>query len=170
MHIQWNSTTALAIYASVLATITFVWNLLRDLRDRGKLKISAKVRRIVSGPDGPRYAVAYDFPAAEASKELYIVMTVANVGRRPMRWEGWGGFYKKPFKGKTSFVIIPRLLPKILAEMETHQEFTMLDDGFDNIKKLHIWDGITDEWKLSFWQMRRLRIEAKEARAPSKHL
>jgi hypothetical protein len=58
MHIEWNSTTALAIYAAVLSTITFGWNLFRDLRDRGKLKISASVRRIVEGPAGARYSIA----------------------------------------------------------------------------------------------------------------
>jgi hypothetical protein len=167
MHINWNSTTALAIYAAVLSTITFGWNLFRDLRDRGKLKISASVRRIVEGPTGAKYSVKHDFPAKDASEELYIVMTAANVGRRPMRWEGWGGLYQKPYKGNTGFVCIPRHLPKILVEKETHQEYTELDAEFDpdNIKKLHIWDGIDGEWKLSWWQLRKLRNEAKETSA-----
>ena len=168
MHIEWNSTTALAIYAAVLSTITFGWNLFRDLRDRGKLKISASVRRIVEGPAGARYSIKHDFPADGASEELYIVMTVANIGRRPMRWEGWGGLYKTRYRGKNGFVCLPRHLPKILAEKENHQEYTELDAEFDpdNIKKLHIWDGVDGEWKLSWWQLRKLRIEAKEARAP----
>jgi hypothetical protein len=95
-------------------------------------------------------------------------MIVANIGRRPMRWEGWGGLYKTPYRGKNGFVCLPRHLPKILAEKENHQEYTELDAEFDpdNIKKLHIWDGVDDEWKLSWWQLRKLRIEAKEARAP----
>jgi hypothetical protein len=167
MHLEWNSTAALAIYGAVLATITFGWNLLRDLRDRGELKISASVRRIVEGPTGARYSIKHDFPAKGASKGLYIVMTVANIGRRPMRWEGWGGFYKTPYRGDKSFLCIPRHLPKILAEKEIHQEYTELEPEFDpgNIKKLYIWDGVDDEWKLSWWQLRKLRVEAKEARA-----
>ncbi len=167
MHIEWNSTTALAIYGAVVATITFGWNLFRDLRDRGKLKISASVRRIVGGPTGARYSIKHDFPAEGASEGLYIVMTVANIGRRPMRWEGWGGLYKTPYRGKDAFLCIPRHLPKILAEKENHQEYTELEPEFDpgNIKKLYIWDGVDGEWKLSWWQLRKLRIEAKEARA-----
>jgi hypothetical protein len=167
MHIEWNSTTAMAIYAAVLSTITFGWNLFRDLRDRGKLKISAAVRRIVIGEDGSKFSVKHDFPAECASEQLFIVMTVANIGRRPMRWEGWGGLYKESYNGKKGFVCIPRHLPKILAEKENHQEYTELEDEFDpdNIKKLHIWDGADGEWKLSWWQLRKLVKEAKEARA-----
>lgn len=167
VHVEWNSTTALAIYGAVVATITFGWNLFRDLRDRGKLKIFASVRRIVEGPNGARYSIKHDFPAEGASEGLYIVMTVANIGRRPMRWEGWGGRYKTPYKGKKAFLCIPRYLPKILAEKESHQEYTELEPEFDlgNIKKLYIWDGVDGEWKLSRWQLRKLRSEAKEARA-----
>jgi hypothetical protein len=167
MHIEWNSTMAMAIYAAVLSTITFGWNLFRDLRDRGKLKISAAVRRIVIGEDGSKFSVKRDFPAEGASEQLFIVMTVANIGRRPMRWEGWGGLYKESYNGKKGFVCIPRHLPKILAEKENHQEYTELEDEFDpdNIKKLHIWDGADGEWKLSWWQLRKLVKEAKEARA-----
>ena len=77
-------------------------------------------------------------------------MTVANIGRRPMRWEGWGGLYKTRYRGKNGFVCLPRHLPKILAEKENRQEYTELDAEFDpdNIKKLHIWDGVDGEWKL----------------------
>jgi hypothetical protein len=139
MQIQWNSTTALAIYGAVVATITFGWNLYRGLRDRGQLKISASVRRIVEGPNGARYSIKHDFPAEGASEGLYIVMTVANVGRRPMRWEGWGGLYKTPYRGKKAFLSISRHLPKILAEKEHHQEYTELEPEFDpdNIKRLY---------------------------------
>jgi hypothetical protein len=161
------STTAIAIYGAVVATITFGWNLFRDLRDRGKVKIQASVRRIVQGPAGRRYTVKPDFPAVGASEELYIVMTVSNVGRRPMRWEGWGGYYKTPYKGKSGFVCIAHYLPKILAEKEVHQEWSELEPEFDldNLKKLYAWDGMDGEWKLSWWQLRKLRKEAEEARS-----
>jgi hypothetical protein len=162
------TTAALAIYGAVLATVTFGWNLFRDLRDRGKIKVYASVSRLVWGPTGvPLYSVKHDFPAEGASKNLYIVMTVANIGRRPMRWEGWGGKYKIPYKGKEGFVCIARYLPKILAEKEHHSEWTELEDEFDlhNLKKLYIWDGIDGEWKLTLRQLRKLRNEAKEARA-----
>jgi hypothetical protein len=84
-----------------------------------------------------------------------------------MRWEGWGGQYKTPYRGKKAFLSIPRYLPKILAEKEHHQEYMELEPEFDpgNIKKLYIWDGVGGEWKLSWWQLRKLRIEAKGTRA-----
>ncbi len=83
-----------------------------------------------------------------------------------MRWEGWGGLYKNPGHGKKGFVCIPNHLPKILAEKESHQEYMVLEDGFDpeTISKLYMWDGADGEWKLSRWQLRNLIKEVKEAR------
>jgi hypothetical protein len=167
MHIDWNSTTMLAAYGAVVATVTFGWNLVRDLRDRGELKVSASVRRLVRSPAGG-YAIAPDLSVEGASEELYIVLTVANTGRRPMRWEGWGVKRHTPVNGKLAFICIPRHLPKILAEKEIHQEYTVLDQQYDpdNIKKLYIWDGINGEWKLSWFQLRKLNKEIKRWLAP----
>jgi hypothetical protein len=158
----------LAIYGAVLSTTTFVWNMRRDLRDRSKLKISASVMRLVEGPGLRWFAVKYDFPAAGASQRLYIVLNVVNVGRRPMEWQGWGGCYKKPYKGNSNFSCVPTHLPKILAEQESHREQTLLEEEFDpdNIKKLFIWNSAGGEWKLSRRQLKNLIQEAKKARAP----
>lgn len=161
-----HSTTFLAIYAAILSTVTFCWNLFRDLRDRGKLKVSGTIRRIAFGEDGSQFAVKPDLPVQGASEQLFIVMTVTNIGRRPMRWEGWGGKYKDPHQGKTGVFCVPRHLPKIIAEREQHQEYTELENDLDlrNIKYFSIWDGADGEWKLSWCQMRNLIKEAEVAR------
>jgi len=39
------------------------------------------------------------------SDQLYVVASVTNVGRRRMRWKGWGGEYLKPLNGKSSFLV-----------------------------------------------------------------
>ena len=65
--------------------------------------------------------------ARRRSDQLFIVMTVVNVRRRPVRWHGWGGVYKQPVNEKTGFVIIPRGLPKTLNEGDTFSEYTDLE-------------------------------------------
>jgi hypothetical protein len=158
------TTSILAIYGSIIASVTFGWNLFRDFRDRAKLSISARVRRITIGANGQPYAVAPDLPVEGATNELFVVMTVVNVGRRPMYWEGWGARYTKPAGKKKGLWVGPRDLPKMLQEREAHREFTELADfQIGAVKSIYIWDASGKEWRLSWLQMRRLRKEAEEA-------
>ena len=96
-------------------------------------------------------------------------MSVVSVRSRPIRWQGWGGVYKKPVAGKTGFVIIPRGLPVTLKDGDTHSEYTELEaSGYpadDNVKKLQAWDSTARNWKIFWWQMRKQRNEAKQALA-----
>jgi hypothetical protein len=59
--------------------------------------------------------------------QLYVVVSVTNIGRRRMRWKGWGGKYRKPVNGKDGFVVSARFLPKMLEEQESLDEFTDLE-------------------------------------------
>ena len=95
------------------------------LRDRGKLQISARVRRIGRSDDGRYYAVA-PHVKVPASEQLFVVMSVVNVGRRPVLWEGWGGKYHKREAEGTGFYIVAQNLPKMLHEGESHSEMTAL--------------------------------------------
>jgi hypothetical protein len=122
-------TSVLAFYGAILSSITFGWTLFRDLRDRAKLKVIVKVRRIGVGLNGMGFAVAPNMAVEGASQELYLVVRVVNVGRRPMLWEGWGGKYLIPQNGKSGFFIVGESLPKMLNEHESHAERTTLADA-----------------------------------------
>ena len=160
-------TKFLAVYGSLLSSITFGWTLFRDLRDRAKLKLSARVRRFAVGADGSWFAVSPGFEAEGLPEQLYIALTAVNVGRRPIRWESWGGTYKVPTSGKTGFVSIPRALPKMLAERESHMEYADLDSSLlpvsENVKTLFAVDSSGKTWVLSAKQMQTLRKEAVDA-------
>src|SRR5579863_1658653 len=81
----------LAVWGALLSSFTVGWNWYRDLGERPKLKVSAKLRRIVQDAIGRWYAIAPDLQIEGASEKLYIVIDVANVSKRPRRWVGWGG-------------------------------------------------------------------------------
>ncbi len=154
----------LAVYGALLSSVTFGWNLLRDQRDRAKLKLTANVRKFVIGTDGKWFAVSPDFEAQAVDEHLYVVLSVVNVGRRPIQWQGWGGKYYEPVNGKKGFNIIGRDLPRMLNEYESHQEFTPLMNDLrpvnENVRKLYMWDASGKEWTLSRRQLKRLRHQA----------
>jgi len=150
------------MYGAILSSIVFGWNLYRDLRDRARLKITAHVRRIIQSADGRWYSVAPDLQVAGASAQLYVVVNVTNVGRRPIQWVGWGGRYRTPVNRKDSFAIIPIALPKMLGEGDSHSEFTEnLNPADENVKRLFIWDASGKDWHLSWRAMKKLKQESQ---------
>jgi hypothetical protein len=159
-------TKFLAAWGAILATFGLGWTLYRDLLDRAKLQVSAKVRRIGRSTDGKYYAVAPKLQV-EASEKLFVVMSVVNVGRRPVMWQGWGGKYHKREAEGTAFFIVGQNLPKMLQEGESHSELTALDNDLkpasENVRKLYIWDASGREWALSKKQLRKLKEEARKA-------
>lgn len=156
-------TDVLAAYGAILASVGFGWSLYRDLLDRARLQMDANVRRIVQSTDGKRYVVRPDSGIAGVSAQLFVVLDVANVGRRPVKWMGWGGKYHKRVNGKDSFAVVPVALPKMLDEGENHSEFTdSLDVAGENVKRLFIWDASGRHWNLSRRGLRELKSEARK--------
>ena len=164
-----NLTQFLAAWGAILSTFGLGWTLYRDLLDRAKLQISAKVRRIARGAYGMYFAVAPNLPV-QASEKLFVVMSVVNVGRRPVMWQGWGGKYHKREAEGTAFFIVGQNLPKMLQEGESHSEMTELEDNLkpanDNVKKMYVWDPAGKEWALSRKQLKKLKEEARAAKGP----
>ncbi len=158
-------TEFLAAYGALLSSVGFGWTLYRDLLDRAKLQVSASIRRIGRGADGKFFACKPDLPIEGASEQLFVVMDVVNVGRRPVLWQGWGGKYHKSEDGKTAFLIVGRDLPKMLQEGETHSEFTILEadlrPAHDNVRSLFVWDPSGKHWKLTRNALKKLKQEAR---------
>ena len=88
----------LALWGAILSTIAITWNIFRDVNDKGKLKIDAMIGKMV--PD-------------HTDKD-YLVITITNIGRRPVLVKGWGGMKKKNVKGARGMYIIPHGLPRML--------------------------------------------------------
>jgi hypothetical protein len=166
-----NLTKFLAAWGALLSTFGMGWSLYRDLLDRPRLKLTAHMRRFVQAADGKWYTVAPSLPVEGASARLFLVMDVINVGRRPIRWTGWGGKYYKRVGKSDSFACVPIGLPRMLNEGESHTEFStdISLELLDNIKSLFIWDGSGKNWYAGRRQVKKLKEDYKkhmpEARA-----
>jgi hypothetical protein len=160
-----NLTKFLAAYGALLASVALGWNLYRDLRDRAKLKVSASICRLTVDGQGNWFAITSAVKMA-GSNQRYVVMSVVNVGRRSIVWKGWGGDYRKPAK-TSHFAILDRTiknhLPRRLEEGDEHSACIEFEDGFfENVKNFFMWDASGKKWKLSWWQLRKLKEEARE--------
>lgn len=156
-------TSLMALYGVVLSSIGVVWNLYRDLQDKARLKVEMHIRRIVRSPDGKSYQVRPDLPFEGASEQLFLVVNVTNVGRRPVKWTGWGGKYQKRKPAGNLFIIPHRQLPIMLKEGDSFSVTTDdLKAAGDNVKKLFICDATGKNWYLSRRELKKLKGERHE--------
>jgi len=161
----WNLTTFLAVWGAVVATANALWSIRKDLRDKIKVKVSAQLGRIgFREDDGQPYLANPGLSIAGLDDKLYVAVSVTNVGKRPMRWQGWGGKYKTPVNGGGSFVVNARFLPRKLEEQEHLVEWTDLDLQFvqGNVKRLMAWDAAGNEWAVPRKDMKKLAKDIKK--------
>jgi len=138
-------TTFLAAWGAILATAALTWNVVQDIGGRANLQVSAFIGKMY--PD-------------HADKD-YLVITMVNVGRRPITLQSWGGMKKKDIPKRGIFVPA-RGLPRMLKESESHNEYiddlSILDD---DLETLHVIDSAGRRWKVSKKNLRRMVEEAK---------
>jgi hypothetical protein len=160
-------TKFLAAWGAIVSTFGMGWTLYRDLLDRAKLQVTCAVRRITRGADGKYFAVDPNLPV-QASEQLYVVMNVVNIGRRPVMWQGWGGRYHEREEEGTAFFIVGSNLPMMLQEGQSHSEMTPLEDNLkpasENVRQLYMWDPSGKEWSLSRKELKRLKLAARKAK------
>lgn len=160
-----NLTPFLAVWGAILSSITLGWTLYRDLRDRAKVKVSARLRIMGRrAGDGALYVADPKLNIEGAGDQLFIVVSVVNIGRRRFRWKALGGTYRTSVNGRKSFLVSTRNLPKVLEEQEALDEIADLnaDIARGNIKSLKIWDGSGNEWKVPSSDMRRLHADLRK--------
>mgnify|MGYP001221473257 CR=1 FL=1 len=139
-------TTLLAFYGTVVSTAVLVWNIVRDSKDRPKIRLEAMIGTIY--PDH--------------SEKDYLVLTMTNVGRRPVQIKGWYGLKKKTFEGPKGIMVVTQGLPRILNESESHHEYcTYLSLLDDQLKTLYVTDSAGRKWHLTKKQIRQL-IKTKQ--------
>lgn len=137
----------LAVWGAILSTIALIWNFIRDSGDRGQLKIDAMIGKM--HPDH--------------TDRDYLVITLTNVGKRPLLLKGWGAMKRKGTRAPRGLLIVPEGLPRMLKESEYHIEWTpelkILDE---DTERIYAWDSSGKEWALTRNQMKRLRRERGE--------
>ena len=162
---QFDLTSVLAIWGAVLSSITFGWNLFRDVRDRPDVKLKGTLGQLVTDAVGRLHFGSMNFIEGQTDNDPNVPtqfkLTITNTGRRRVRVEGWAGIRGR---GMPKALHLSRGLPKMLEEGESHEELT--DEPLkilgDDVKRIVAWDSAGREWKLSRCELRKLKKEAKK--------
>jgi hypothetical protein len=160
-----DTTSVLAIWGAILSSVTFGWNLFRDLRDRPDVKLKGTFGQLVTDTVGRLHFASMKFIESQTDNDPNVPtqfkLTITNTGRRRVRIEGWAGIRGR---GMPKAFHLSRGLPKILDEGESHEELTdePLKILAEDVKRIVAWDSAGREWKLSRCELRRLKKEAKE--------
>jgi hypothetical protein len=144
-------TQLLALLGTILSTVALTWNILRDIKDRARLKLVAMIGKI--------YPDHTDRP--------YFFITMTNIGRRPIMVKGWGCYFRKhPSDNMSAKMMIAKGLPRMLKEGEYHieytEDFSILES---NVIEIHVWDSRDRKWCLSKKELRRLRADLEKLKS-----
>ena len=125
-------TSFLAVWGALLSTVAVTWNVFRDWGDRGRIKVEAMIGKMV-----PNH-----------TDKDYLIVTITNVGRRPILVKGWGARRKKKAPGPRWLFVVARGLPRMLPEGDYHTEFTDdLANLASDIEDICVWDSAGRYWK-----------------------
>lgn len=93
-------TLGIAIWGAFFSTVAILWNLYRDVFNRGKLRVHCYVGLIAQ-------------PGVGIHKENVLIWTVTNVGRQPIVLTHIGGMLKHPeqFMAQTNIPLPQTLQP-----------------------------------------------------------
>lgn len=155
----------LAIWGAILFSITFAWNLFRDLRDKPRVKLKGSPGQLGTDRGGKRYFASMKFIENHTDNDPNVptqfMLTITNTGRRRVRIDGWGS---RTTAKALHYRHVSRGLPKILEEGGSHEELgdEPLKILGDDVKRIVAWDSAGREWKLSRSELRELKKEAKE--------
>lgn len=154
LELRYNSvmatvTTFLAIWGAVVSTIAIIWNIRRDLADRGKLHVVCYRGHTVG-----------DSTAGDA--KLRLVYNVTNTGRRPILVTHIGGAFTK----ESHFIVptrgqMPRMLQPTEYLLEYSEDLSVLER-----KPQALWaiDSTGKHWKIPRRQLRQLIRESQKDR------
>jgi len=143
-------TILIAAYGAIVATGSLVWNILREVTDKGRLSISAMIGRFLGAP----------------TSDDHFVLTITNVGKRPLMVKGYGGYLRGYWRHRKAFFVVSRGLPKMLTPTEHHIEWSdelgkILDA---KVGRVCVWDSLGREFNLSRRHLRRLQREYANSR------
>lgn len=83
-------TILIAAYGAIVATASLVWNILREVTDKGRLSLSAMI--------GQQLGVQHG--------KAPFVLRITNVGKRPLMVKGYGGYLKGYWRHRKAFFAV----------------------------------------------------------------
>lgn len=130
MELNIDITLTLAIWGAILSTTAIIWNIVRDVGDKGKLDLMFYIGNIFGG--------------TKPSDKDYLFFKITNVGRKSITVTQVGGGFKVKH-----FIIPTPNVPKLLNPTEY---FTVQGEDFSifekDLKFLGAWDSTGKIWKV----------------------
>jgi hypothetical protein len=132
-------TEVAAWWGAIVATIVLVWNVLRVIRLKGRLKVEAIYRGNSRQPHLPPV----------------LGVRVTNAGSKPVMVQGVAVQRKKGFD--PSHYFFPCDIPKMLARGKSFEEEIDQTGWLPlNTKKIYVWDATGAHWHMPRKELRRL--------------
>lgn len=168
-------TRCVAVYGAVVATVTAIWKIYTDLRDKGRLKIELTVGRMLSAsgaavtmtmtPEGP-------VPINLSDRDR-IFMTVTNVGRRPIKVAKVGGFQGARFGinrlglRRQGFIVYPHNLPRMLEPGDSVTEWMDDPKDIEPVRVMYVWDSTGRGWRVPRRVLGQTKRRVREPERPA---
>jgi|GEM_PF-5661315 len=125
-------TLLLAVWGSLLSTLTFVWILYLQYKDKTRVQVSCFVGGLISGN--------------MASEEDYVVFRITNNGKRPIVITGLGGSYQD-HDFRIPVPTLPRTLQPGQSMAQHTADVSMV--GQPSLKNLWALDSAGNSWKVN---------------------
>lgn len=134
----------MAIYGAVVATAVAVWNIYREVTDRGRLRVQVVKMNAVQGG------------VIIATVKLWV--NVTNVGRRPIWLSSIGGRNRRGSPTKRFKLFPTQPLPVKLEPGEEFNDYSADVSSLDpkKVRYLSVWDSIGRVHKAPRRQFREL--------------
>jgi len=151
-----------AFFGAIASLVAIIWNIIRALRDKPKLKIDARIEKQFRTD-----AVFDKFPNKRYRD--YLIITVTNIGRRPLVVKSWGWMKKKGKEGNRRITFGALHLPRMLNEGEYHTETTApLSTLSSDIENIFVQDSVGREWEAKRKNLKRLLEDIKKVKSADK--
>jgi hypothetical protein len=158
------TTRLLAIYGAAVSSFAVLWNVYRDLNNRARIKLAAKIGYTVQDTFGQLLFISDSWLRNRDIRPdvmPILKITITNIGRRPATVTGWGAKLKRG-EPTPLLEVVPYRLPMQLeegnsTEQSTH-DLTILND---RTKKIFARDSTGKYWYLKRKPMRSVRSEYK---------
>jgi hypothetical protein len=142
-------TQVLAMWGAILSSVITILNIARWVQDRYRLKVEGMIGKFHGIGTLP----------AKPPKGTQFLITVTNIGRRPIMVQGIGFVISKNDQGALVAVGLPKMLKEGEYHMEWTDDFEMLSE---KVKNIFAWDSAGRKWKMGRRNLRRLKAQAVE--------
>ena len=153
-------TLVIAVWGALVGTTSLAWNIYTALRDRGRLKVSAALGWVVSGPAGRRYVVRATDARLAGRTELggppQLIVSVVNHGRRPLTVATLG---VRLASGKD----LPEIVPNLPTELKEGEPVDLIVNELDGLVQRRILQVFVCDTLGRRWKVRRASLKALRA-------